>query len=49
GLGPLVVGLVKGLAERFGRQVDDVPTRVGEGDDAHDAFEIIYRDGNVAS
>ena len=22
---------------------------VGEGDDAHDAFEIIYRDGNVGS
>jgi len=49
GLGPLVVGLVKGLAERFGRQVEVVPTRVGEGDDVHDAFEIIYRDGNVAS
>jgi hypothetical protein len=43
GLAPLVVGLVKGLADRFKRPVTVVSMRVGEGEDAHDAFQISYR------
>lgn len=42
GLAPLVVGLVKGLADRFDRPVEVVSMRVGEGEDEHDAFRISY-------
>ena len=50
GLSALVTGLVKGLASRFGREVEVTPFRTGEGDEAHDAFKILYVDaaGGVA-
>jgi hypothetical protein len=38
----LVTGLVKGLASRFGREVEVTPFRTGEGEEAHDAFKILY-------
>ena len=42
GLGPLVVGLIKGLAERFGDEVEVEPFRDGEGDGEHDAFRVTF-------
>jgi hypothetical protein len=42
GLSALVTGLVKGLASRFGREVEVTPFRTGEGEEAHDAFKILY-------
>lgn len=42
GLAPLVVGLVKGLAERFDRPVEVVSMREGQGDEEHDAFRVTY-------
>ena len=42
GLSALVTGLVKGLASRFGREVEVTPFRTGDGEEAHDAFKIVY-------
>ncbi len=42
GLAPLVVGLVHGLAARFGDQVEIVPGREGDGEDEHDVFDIRF-------
>jgi hypothetical protein len=42
GLAPLVVGLVHGLAARFGDQVEVTSTRDGDGDDEHDVFDITF-------
>lgn len=42
GLAPLVVGLVKGLAMRFGDEVTIESGRDGDGDDAHDVFDIRF-------
>lgn len=42
GLAPLVVGLVKGLAERFGDVVEVESLRVETDGDEHDAFRVRY-------
>ena len=43
GLAPLVVGLVRGLAERFGDEVEVEPFRCEGGEaDAHDAFRVRF-------
>lgn len=42
GLAPLVTGLVKGLAERFGDRVEVEHHRDGVGEDEHDAFRVTY-------
>lgn len=50
GLAPLVVGLVDGLAQRFGDEVEIEPGREGEGEDEHDVFVVRFlRRGNPAN
>ena len=43
GLAPLVVGLVHGLAARFGDRVEVASGREGDGEDAHDVFDITFQ------
>ena len=49
GLAPLVVGLVKGLAERFDQAVEVEHFRDGTGDDEHDAFKVHYEPAGGAT
>ena len=43
GLAPLVVGLLNGLAARFGRQIEVEHRREADGQGEHDVFGILFR------
>jgi hypothetical protein len=46
GLAPLVVGLLKGLGERFGLTLEIAGRRV-EGDRPHDAFDVRWKEASA--